>query len=62
MNTLFFSATDTTRKVVNEIADGIVGRMDGPVTINHIDFTPLEGRQKPVVFSENDLVVTIRQK
>lgn len=57
INTLYFSATDTTRKVVTGIAEGIAGRMDGQTKVNHIDFTLPAGREKPAVFGKDDLVV-----
>ncbi len=57
INTLYFSATDTTRKVVTGIADGIASRMDEPARVNHIDFTLPQRREKPAVFGTDDLVV-----
>jgi NAD-dependent dihydropyrimidine dehydrogenase PreA subunit/protein involved in ribonucleotide reduction len=57
INTLFFSATDNTKKVVAGIADGMAGRMNEPAMVKHIDFTLPQGRQKTAVFCETDLVV-----
>ncbi len=57
INTLYFSATDTTKKVVNGIAKKITENIGGEQTINHIDFTLPEARKNTVFFAKEDLVL-----
>lgn len=52
---VFFSATGTTKKVVNEIAEGIAKKSNRPLEI--ADFTLPEARKKPLAFSAKELVV-----
>ncbi|QXM05391.1 EFR1 family ferrodoxin [Crassaminicella indica] len=54
INTLYFSATDTTKKIVLGIAEKLSKNMSN---INHIDFTLPEARKKPVSFTKEDVVV-----
>jgi len=57
INAMYFSATDTTKKVVFGIAKGISDVSDREITINTIDFTLPAVRIKPVSFSEEDVVI-----
>lgn len=57
INAMYFSATDTTKKVVSEIAKRISENIDSAITINSIDFTLPEVRTKPVSFAEEDVVI-----
>lgn len=53
---LYFSATGTTKKVVGQIGNRIVEK-DKKMTLNEIDFTLPESREKEIEFSEDDLVI-----
>lgn len=55
INTIYFSATGTTRKVVSGIADKLLENL-GTIAKN-IDFTLPEGRKKQVVFTVEDVVI-----
>jgi NAD-dependent dihydropyrimidine dehydrogenase PreA subunit/protein involved in ribonucleotide reduction len=57
INAMYFSATDTTKKVVSGIAKEISKNIDREITINYIDFTLPGVRIKPVSFSEEDVVI-----
>lgn len=57
MNTMYFSPTGTTKKVVTGIAKTISKVIDREVTINTIDFTLPTLREKAVSFTEDDLVI-----
>ncbi|MCT4620057.1 MAG: EFR1 family ferrodoxin [Marinisporobacter sp.] len=57
INTMFFSATDTTKKVVVQVANKIAENMDEEIDVNHMDFTLPEARKEPTYFTEEDLVV-----
>lgn len=57
INAMYFSATDTTKKVVSGIAKKISENIDREITINNIDFTLPGVRLKPVSFSEEDVVI-----
>ncbi|KJS48550.1 EFR1 family ferrodoxin [Desulfosporosinus sp. BICA1-9] len=57
INTMYFSATGTTEKIVARIAKRISENMDREITIDNIDFTLPEARLKPVSFSEEDVVI-----
>ena len=54
---MYFSATDTTKKVVSSLARTISENIDRGVTLNHIDFTLPEVRINSVSFSVNDIVI-----
>ena len=56
INAMYFSATDTTKKVVSEIAMKIAMNFNQEI-INDIDFTLPGSRIKPVSFSEEDVVI-----
>ena len=57
INAMYFSATDTTNKVVTGIVKRIAENLTGDKTINSIDFTLPGVRLKPVSFSEEDVVI-----
>lgn len=57
INTMYFSATDTTKKVVTGIAKKFSENIDREININNIDFTLPEARKKPVSFTEEDIVI-----
>lgn len=57
LNTLYFSATDTTKKVIYGIAEGISEAMYIKENINNIDFTLPKIREKSVSFSKYDIVI-----
>jgi len=57
INAMYFSATDTTKKVVSEIAKNVSENIYGEIAINTIDFTLPAARIKPVSFSEEDVVI-----
>ncbi|WP_283608014.1 EFR1 family ferrodoxin [Faecalispora anaeroviscerum] len=52
---VFFSATGTTEKTVMQIAVAAAGKLGLPVST--VDFTLPSGRECPLVFQEDDLVV-----
>jgi menaquinone-dependent protoporphyrinogen IX oxidase len=54
---MYFSATDTTKKIVTGIASKISENIDKQITINDKDFTLPDARKKPMSFTEHDLVV-----
>ncbi|KEZ88811.1 ferredoxin [Clostridium sulfidigenes] len=57
LNTLYFSATDTTKKVISGIAEGLSEAMNLKESINSIDFTLPKIREKSVSFSKDDIVI-----
>lgn len=57
INTMYFSATGTTKKVVCGIGKGILENIDRKLTINNIDFTLPKVRGKEVSFTEQDVVI-----
>jgi flavodoxin len=57
INTLYFSATGTTKKIVTAIADRISEKIVGKIEINDIDFTLPEARKQAVSFAKEDIVV-----
>jgi len=57
INTLYFSATGTTQKIVSEIANKISDPLDRKIPLNNVDFT-LPGARKDVLsYLEDDLVI-----
>lgn len=57
INTMYFSATGTTKKIVSEIAKKIIENIDGELTINNIDFTLPKVRKEPVSLAKEDIVI-----
>jgi len=59
INTLYFSATGTTEKIITEIAAKIAKCNNIKVNegINHIDFTLPEARNQLISFTSNDIVI-----
>lgn len=57
INAMYFSATDTTKKVVADLAREILENIDKGITLNTIDFTLPGVRIKSVSFSEEDVVI-----
>jgi flavodoxin/NAD-dependent dihydropyrimidine dehydrogenase PreA subunit len=54
INTLYFSPTGTTEKIVKDIAQKIAG---GKAAVRDIDFTLPQGREENVTFKKDDLVI-----
>jgi ferredoxin len=54
---MYFSATDTTKKIVCKVADKIFRLSNGELVMNKMDFTLLEARKEAVVFGAEDLVI-----
>ena len=52
---VYFSPTDTTKKVVSTISETLGNKLLLPVEV--FDFTLPKGREKPLKFNENDIVV-----
>ncbi len=57
INTLYFSATGTTEKVILAIANKIAEFTGTKETIKNVDFTLPEIRKEPVSFTEEDIVI-----
>ncbi|AHF06497.1 EFR1 family ferrodoxin [Desulfitobacterium metallireducens] len=57
INTLYFSATDTTRKIVTSIAEELAKHREKGKTIRNMDFTLPEGRKAAVSYEEDDVVI-----
>ena len=57
ITTLYFSATGTTEKIVTGIAEQIAENYGGKISINSIDFTLPEARQKTYSFDKDSLVI-----
>ncbi len=56
IKTLYFSATETTRKIVIGIAGGLA-EISGFKTVANMDFTLPDARKKPASFAREDLVI-----
>lgn len=57
LNTMYFSATGTTRKIVSEIGKKISECVNREIEIRNIDFTLREVREEAVSFTNEDLVI-----
>ncbi len=59
INTFYFSATGTTKKIITEIAAKIAkcDNITDIEEINHIDFTLSEAREQLTSFASNDIVI-----
>ncbi|WP_411677587.1 EFR1 family ferrodoxin [Caproicibacter sp.] len=53
---LYFSATGTTEKIVHRVAEKLNGEI-GDSTVNRVDFTLPQEREKSCSFGKNDLVI-----
>jgi ferredoxin/flavodoxin len=56
-NMMYFSATGTTKAIVSGIAHRIAQLGNGSKQVETIDFTLPSGRQQPVSFTKEDLVI-----
>ena len=57
INTLYFSATGTTEKIVTSIAEKIAENYGGKNKVNNIDFTLPEARKKILSFDKDSIVI-----
>src|SRR5665647_26176 len=57
INTLYFSGTGTTGKVVLSLAKSLAVKIEEPVECNNIDFSLPEARKQAPCFTEEDLVI-----
>ena len=57
INTMYFSATGTTKKVVCGIADSMLEFLNLKAIIKNINFTKSHIREKSVSFTEEDIVI-----
>lgn len=57
INTLYFSATGTTQKIVQGIAKGIIEQVDSERKVNDFNFTWPEFRKWEISYTEDDLVI-----
>jgi len=57
INTLYFSATGTSEKIVTGIAEILAENYSGKNTVRNIDFTLPEARKKTFSFDKDDLVI-----
>lgn len=57
INTLYFSATGTTEKIVNGIAEKIAENYGEKITVSNFDFTLPDARKKTYSFDKDSLVV-----
>ena len=57
INTLYFSATGTTEKIVTGIAEKIAEYCGGNTMVSHFDFSLPKGREKAFMFNQEDLVI-----
>lgn len=57
INTMYFSATGTTEKIICGIAREISEKIDSKITIDSVNFTLPESRNQQVSFAEEDIVI-----
>lgn len=57
INTLYFSGTGTTRKVVLSLAKSLVRKIGESFEVNNIDFSLSEARKQYPIFTEEGLVI-----
>lgn len=57
INTLYFSPTGTTEKIVTGIAEKIAANYGGEIAVNNIDFTLPEARKKTFSFDKDTIVI-----
>ncbi|TGE31175.1 EFR1 family ferrodoxin [Desulfosporosinus sp. Sb-LF] len=56
-NSMYFSATDTTKKVISGIVMNITENIGKEIIVHNVDFTLPEVRKEPVSFSKDDVVI-----
>jgi len=57
INTMYFSATGTTEKIICGIAGEILENINSNIIINNVNFTPPESRKQQVFFTDEDIVI-----
>lgn len=57
INTMYFSATGTTKKVVTKVAESILEGLGLKIVTKNIDFTLPEGRIESAEFTKEDIVI-----
>jgi ferredoxin/protein involved in ribonucleotide reduction len=57
VNAMYFSATNTTKKIVSDLAKKLANNICPDSDVNVIDFTLPQGRLEPVAFADKDIVV-----
>jgi len=57
ISTMYFSASDTTKKVVSAIGRKLSQNIDKEMSINNIDFTLPKVREKSVSFTNQDILI-----
>ena len=57
INAIYFSPTETTKKIVESIAQRIAQNIAPNTGFQRIDFTPKAVREQAVSFSKDDLVI-----
>ncbi|MBE6066890.1 MAG: ferredoxin [Clostridium lundense] len=57
INTIYFSATGTTKKIVCEIASKFSNNTNATLDINTVDFTLPPAREESVTFTKDDVVI-----
>lgn len=57
INTLYFSATGTTRKIVLELAQKVLDPIDHEITIHNFEFTLPGARKDSAVYQKDDIVI-----
>lgn len=57
VNAIYFSPTETTKKIVEGIAQKVVNNLSQNKSYNRIDFTLMDARNKNVLLNEKDLAI-----
>lgn len=57
INGVYFSATDTTKKIVTRITEELSENLNKGGTVNFIDFTLPSVRKEPLSFAKEDIVI-----
>lgn len=57
LSAMYFSATDTTKKVVSYLSDRMADNMVDKVIVKYIDFTLPSVRKEPISFYSDDIVI-----
>lgn len=58
INSMYFSPTNTTKKVVSALASYISELCSTPAQLNTLDFTLPDSRKEPVSFGQDEFVIT----